>query len=75
MASLEKIRPYKKEQEKLGLTFVGRSINCLHVIALSCNFESLFTSLVFLPLKNVEIYGDLVFTQYSQISSNTLPQK
>jgi hypothetical protein len=35
----------------------------------------LFTSLVFSPLKDVGICGDLAFTQYSQIPSNTLPQK
>jgi hypothetical protein len=37
--------------------------------------EALFTSPVFSPPKDVGIYGDLVFTQYSQIPSNTLPQK
>jgi hypothetical protein len=37
--------------------------------------EALFTSPVFLPSKDVGICGDLVFTQYPQISSNTLPQK
>jgi hypothetical protein len=37
--------------------------------------EALFISPVFSPPKNVEICGDLVFTQYSQIPSNTLPQK
>jgi hypothetical protein len=35
----------------------------------------LFTSLVFLPPKDVGICGDLVFTKYSQILSNTLTQK
>jgi hypothetical protein len=37
--------------------------------------EALFTSPVFPHPKNVGICGDLVFTQYSQIPSNTLPQK
>jgi hypothetical protein len=37
--------------------------------------KALFTSPVFSPPKDVGIYGDLVFTQYSQIPSNTLPQK
>jgi hypothetical protein len=35
----------------------------------------LFTSPVFSPLKDGGICGDFVFTQYSQIPSNTLPQK
>jgi hypothetical protein len=35
----------------------------------------LFTSPVFLSPKDVGICGDLVFTQYSQIPFNTLPQK
>jgi hypothetical protein len=39
------------------------------------NTEALFTSPVFSPPKDVEIYGDLVFTQYPQILSNTLSQK
>uniref|UniRef100_A0ACD5Y3Y9 Uncharacterized protein n=1 Tax=Avena sativa TaxID=4498 RepID=A0ACD5Y3Y9_AVESA len=37
--------------------------------------EALFTSLVFLSTRVVEICGDLVFTQYSPIPANTLPQK
>jgi hypothetical protein len=37
--------------------------------------KALFTSPIFSSPKNAEICGDLVFTQYSQISSNTLPQK
>jgi hypothetical protein len=35
--------------------------------------QALFTSTVFSPPKDVGICGDLVFTQYSQIPSNTLP--
>jgi hypothetical protein len=42
---------------------------------LSNPLKALFTSSVFLPPKDVGIRGDLVFTQYSQISLNTLPQK
>jgi hypothetical protein len=37
--------------------------------------KALFTSPVFSPPKNVEICGNLVFTQYSQIPTNTLLQK
>jgi hypothetical protein len=37
--------------------------------------KALFTSPVFAPPKDVGICGDLVFTQYSQILSNTLPKK
>jgi hypothetical protein len=37
--------------------------------------QSLFTLSVFSPPKDVGICGDLVFTQYSQIPSNILPQK
>jgi hypothetical protein len=43
------------------------------VVAL--HFKALFTSPVFLFPKNVGICGDLMFTQYSQISLNTLSQK
>jgi hypothetical protein len=37
--------------------------------------KALFTFPVFLSLKDVEICGDLMSTQYSQIPLNTLPQK
>jgi hypothetical protein len=37
--------------------------------------KALFTSPVFSLPKDMGICGDLVFTQYSQILSNTLPQK
>jgi hypothetical protein len=37
--------------------------------------KALFTSPVFSSPKDVEICGNLVFTQYYQIPSNTLPQK
>jgi hypothetical protein len=37
--------------------------------------KALFTHPVFSPPKNVGICGDLVFTQYSQIPTNTLFQK
>jgi hypothetical protein len=59
------------------LVLVGklRSITARHLCLLWELIKALFTSLVFSPLKDVGICEDLVFTQYSQIPSNTLPQK
>jgi hypothetical protein len=37
--------------------------------------KALFTCLVFFSLIEVEISGDLIFTQYPPIPINTLPQK
>jgi hypothetical protein len=37
--------------------------------------KALFTSPVFSPVKDAGICGDLLFTQHSQIPSNTFPQK
>jgi hypothetical protein len=41
----------------------------------AAQLEALFTSPVFLSPRDVGICGDLVFTQYSHIPSNTLLQK
>jgi hypothetical protein len=47
----------------------------LNIITTRYITKALFTSPVFSPPKDVGICGDLVFTQYSQIPSNTLPKK
>jgi hypothetical protein len=51
-----------------AIIFRQKQVNPIHV-------EALFISPVFSPQKDLGIRGDLVFTQYFQIRSNTLPQK
>jgi hypothetical protein len=43
--------------------------------SVTTKLKALFTFPVFLSPKDMGICGDLMFTQYSQIPSNTLPQK
>jgi hypothetical protein len=65
-----------KEQANVSLPFILlKNWFCRRWKNQGLQTKALFTSPVFSPPKDVGIYGDLVFTKYPQIPSNTLPQK